>query len=251
MSGAEQLDSELLEAFMEGFFGYGSLDARVWLIGMEEGAGRGIEEVQSRLKVWDQRSRPVLEDVRDYHIAFGLGEAFATTTRPERTWGRLIKMLLAASGQSGTPQEILDIQRTRWAREGGTVCLAELLPLPSQTVGHWRYATWTSHPDLSSRKTYEKKWKVRRRAAVSRLIAENRPDAVIFYSKSNRPHWQNIAGSELVRSDPVIDYSIARSNGTTWIMIRNPGDWLPESYFENVGHALRHEVGPAPFRGLF
>ena len=63
------LDELLLDDFMRSFFGYGSYQADYWFVGLEEGGGNSIEEVMSRLEIWNYQERQELEDVRIYHEA--------------------------------------------------------------------------------------------------------------------------------------------------------------------------------------
>ena len=41
------LNPSLLQAFCEGFYGYGAADARHWFISMEEGGGTSEQEIQA------------------------------------------------------------------------------------------------------------------------------------------------------------------------------------------------------------
>ncbi|MFL7892770.1 MAG: hypothetical protein AB8I56_11970, partial [Anaerolineales bacterium] len=61
----------LLEDFINRFFGYGNFKGKYWFIGMEEGGGNSLEEINRRLDAWDMRGRREVEDVADYHRAFG------------------------------------------------------------------------------------------------------------------------------------------------------------------------------------
>jgi hypothetical protein len=44
------LEPELLQDFICGFYGYGNLGAKYWFIGLEEGGGTSIDEIQHRLE---------------------------------------------------------------------------------------------------------------------------------------------------------------------------------------------------------
>lgn len=244
----EELDTALLHDFMRNFFGYGNPRASVWLIGMEEGAGRGFREIKARLGAW-ARSRRQFEDARDYHIAFGLDECFTETPKSSKTWTRLIRLLLATRGVDADRNRLLDIQRSRWGRLSGSVCLAELLPLPNPNTSHWCYDHWTADPDLCTRRSYRKAWLAPRVAALRQLLSDHRPAVVVFYGKSNLQHWQAIAETSLVPQSEM-DLGVAHRNGTYWFSIRHPGDYLPDDYFDRAGQLIGRTAGRQHFVGI-
>lgn len=240
-----KLDKDLLHEFMRSFYGYGNPEARVWLVGMEEGAGHGFEEISSRLGVWAQNHRS-FEDARDYHIAFGLPEYFAPKPKAGRTWTRLIRLVLAAKGAPQDRETILEIQRDRWGRMGGAVCLPELLPLPNPTTRHWGYGEWTGDTNLATRGKYRKVWLTPRIDALRRLVSKHRPRVVVFYGKSNAPYWERIVGRPLA-PEPSLDMGRADDGVTSWFSIRHPGDYLPGDYFSQAGDLIGQAVGRSVF----
>ncbi len=44
---------DLLNAYMTGFYGYGSPSAPFWFIGIEEGGGASLHEVERQIRCWD------------------------------------------------------------------------------------------------------------------------------------------------------------------------------------------------------
>lgn len=70
------LNDDDLRQFMQTFYGYGNLDGRFWFIGMEEGGGNSLEEMQARLKAWKQLGKPELADLRDFHLLLRMREFF-------------------------------------------------------------------------------------------------------------------------------------------------------------------------------
>lgn len=67
------LNESDLKDFMSNFYGYGMLNSDIWMIGMEEGGGNSIEEIQASLKYWVEGGRCITEDVAEYHEKFGMG----------------------------------------------------------------------------------------------------------------------------------------------------------------------------------
>ena len=67
----KKLNDNLLTHFMNGFFGYGNLKADFWMIAMEEGGGETLDEIDMRLRVWEQRGKQLVEDIVEYHNSIG------------------------------------------------------------------------------------------------------------------------------------------------------------------------------------
>ncbi len=63
------LDLDLLDDFMRRFFGYGSWNAKLWFVGLEEGCEDSCVEIESRLTSWDRSDD--LADAKEYHDALG------------------------------------------------------------------------------------------------------------------------------------------------------------------------------------
>lgn len=50
-------DDDLLTVFVRRFFGYGSWEAPIWFIGMEEGGGKRFQELNERFDKWNRRGQ--------------------------------------------------------------------------------------------------------------------------------------------------------------------------------------------------
>jgi hypothetical protein len=136
-----RLDDTLLQQYMAGFCGYGDHEADYWLVGLEEGSTGTMDEIASRLNVWHARGRPELDDLVGFHEQTGLGSRyFGTRPRLQATWGRLIRVLLAAQGIAPTREQVRQFQATELGRIGGRNSLMELFPLPACSTGHWPYS---------------------------------------------------------------------------------------------------------------
>lgn len=48
------MNDVLLQQYMSKFAGYGNLDGDYWLVGMEEGGGNSIEEIERRINLWKE-----------------------------------------------------------------------------------------------------------------------------------------------------------------------------------------------------
>lgn len=149
MRRAERLDDELLlEAYMQGFFGYGSLSGAYWLVGIEERGGDTLEDVDARLRAWDSRGRLELEDVFEFSEKAGQGRWFGPKARLQRTWANFIRIVLGAEGLDAGREKVRQYQSRHFGRAGGETCLVNLMPLPSRSCNEWRHANISTLPHL-------------------------------------------------------------------------------------------------------
>nr|MDQ3005688.1 hypothetical protein [Chloroflexota bacterium] len=190
----EQFDDQLLDEFAHSFYGYGNYNGQYWFIGMEEGGGSSFAEIAKRLSVWADRGRLELEDVAEYHNQIGLSHLFQEKPVIQRTWGKLIRILLSIDGIAPITEQVREYQRSSLGRLNGTMCLTELLPLPSPDIGRWIYAQCSQLPYLADRERYKHAFLMPRIKHLKQRISEHKPKAVIFYGFSYREYWQEIAG---------------------------------------------------------
>ena len=85
----EQLNDEVLSAYAVGFYGYGSSTAPYCFVGMEEGGGKSLNEVEARLVKWDERGRREFEDLFEFHEAVGMTQWVSPQAKIQSTWGSL------------------------------------------------------------------------------------------------------------------------------------------------------------------
>jgi len=232
------LDDDLLKNFIDGFYGYGNYNAPYWFVGMEEGGGNSIKEINRRLQAWNKRGRREIEDVVDYHRDFGISRYWENKPPLEATWNKLIRILLASKGTLPTTEDVRLYQRDHLGREDNETCLLELLPLPSPSTKHWLYAEGSSIPALVSRQSY-RDWLIPIR--VKRLqtrIREFKPPFVIFYGKTYLEHWQAITDASLIHMDAPNIFK-ANVDGTLYFVTNHPvATGVTNDYFHRVGQFL-------------
>jgi hypothetical protein len=238
------LDDTLLAQYMDSFFGYGNTKASLWFVGMEEGGGGTVEEVASRLAAWDQRGRPMVDDVAGFHSAIDQQRWFEPGAPTQSTWRQLIRATMLAKGMPVNLEAIREYQVQRFARLDGEVASLELLPLPSTSTKteHWRYADWSALETLATRDGYRQHFLSPRIARLKALVAQERPAAVVFYGVTYQPHWEAISDAkfgagEFPRAQVV--------NGTSFFVVPHPTAGpsrnhaiRPQACFEAVGHGL-------------
>lgn len=234
-----KLPNKIVEEYALGFFGYGSWKAKIWFVGMEEGGGGDIGDVNGRLIAWDQRNRQMLEDCRSFHLVRGERRWHDGSGQLQRTWKQLIRMFLLANGRSDNFQEWLAFQQNEFGKKGGEVCTIELLPLPSPGIGVWNYSSWSSMPWLQSRDNYQIYLFEKRSLAIQAKIKDHRPPIVIFYGSSWLRHWARIAG---VGFGQAIDgkLMVGERDGVTYYVTRHPARQA-YSYFTDIGKYLRQK----------
>jgi hypothetical protein len=229
------LNDQLLEDFMQGFYGYGTFRAPIWFVGMEEGGGGSLEQLAGRIAAWDTRGRHELEDVAEYHVAIGIDHFWKEPIVLQPTWGRLIHVLLSSKGLTPTTQEVKAFQRDTLGRAESDTCLAELLPLPSPNMATWLYSSLSTLPSLASRQTYKDHYSGVRSLQLRARITEYQPAVVVFYGLAYLPLWQNVADGALQPVEPG-GFFAGRRGDTTFVAMKHPAArGVTNAYFHNIG----------------
>jgi hypothetical protein len=208
----KHLSDDLLREFLNDFLGYGNFRAPLWFIGMEEGGGNSLEEIEARLTAWNKRGQRHAEDLHDFCQATGHQALlpYATANAPyNKTWCGLIKHL---HQRQGIPLEsALEYQRIKWLTKGEDNCLLNLMPLPSPNVSTWHYSEWSDLPELQSRAIYLKTVAPKRIARLRRVIESFKPEHVVCVGTSYRDHWELLAEGISTTTFEIITHPAARS----------------------------------------
>jgi len=234
-------DDQLLDEFARTFYGYGNFGARVWFVGMEEGGGNSFGEVARRLQAWAERGKQELEDVAEYHAALGITALFDPQPKLQRTWGKLIRILLASRHSTPTIEQVRQYQGQLLGRRTGETCLLELLPLPSPSTANWLYGQHSRLPYLVDRAAYRRVCLPPRIAHLKRRLQEHRPPVVIFYSRSYQEHWEAIAEVNLTaQSDELF---VGRSATSLFLVTKHPATkGVSNEYFHHIGRRIATEL---------
>ena len=240
----EWLDYGLLQAYMEGFYGFGDYAGDYWFVGMEEGGGADAGYVTRKITDWHDHGR---EELQEFGAEGGWIMWTGTHAKLQTTWSRLIRILLSAEGRPTGREDVRTYQRTKLGRRSGETCLLELLPLPSPSTGGWLYSRYSRLPSLASREVYTQAWSPRRAAHIGRRIAEHQPRVVVFYSVGAHYQywWNQIAGVPLVAT-ALDGCRIGRNGATVFAIVKHPAArGLSNAYWATAGHliaAARHET---------
>jgi hypothetical protein len=231
--------SDQIEAFIYEFYGYGNPAGRYWLIGMEEGGGESLEEVEMRLQVWRALGEPKTADLAEFHRRLGIPQHFQDPVALQHTWAHWIRLVLAASGKSSKGDQVKVYQRDSLGRAAGETCLLELLPLPSPNTGAWYYRDWFDLSYLASRRLYKKTCLPMRLEGIRRMIAQHRPNMVICYGMSYRRWFEQIAG-EPFKDNITGGFAWVEKAGSCYLLTKHPAARRVSSeYFERAGEFIR------------
>ncbi len=144
---------ELLENRINEFWGYGNLKSDIWFVGMEEGF-KGGSELETQLNKTNEKS---VIDIKDMENVEAHMQWFNVKPKLQRTWSKLIIILLMISNQSNPDNEsIRSFQKDGLGSKNGNHCLLDLMPLSSKSTTNWMYSD-CGLDYLESRKSYLKK----------------------------------------------------------------------------------------------
>ena len=232
------LDDLLLTEYMTTFFGYGRYEGDWWLVGMEEGGGDTVQDIEARLRVWNVRGRRELEDVEMFTYSIAHSKWFVRGAPLQPTWAKLIRLISAAEGGSVDTESIRAYQAARLGRHDSNNCILELLPLPSPSVQDWIYGQHSSLGELRDRATYTAAIAPQRIEHIRGQIRKHRPKAVIFYSRKYRHHWEAIAG-EAFQPTELAGLEVARVDRTAFVLTPHPTyTGITNAFFQQAGKAL-------------
>jgi hypothetical protein len=85
---------------MERFVGFGEPAAGIWFIGLEQGGGENLAELERRLGAWRESGGGAFADLREYCERLGEHRWHGPSPRVQPTLGKLVRLTLAAEGLS-------------------------------------------------------------------------------------------------------------------------------------------------------
>lgn len=245
--------NDLIEAFIQRFYGYGNLAARFWFIGMEEACGKDpLVEIPLRLNKWSARNHPVVDDLADYHEEIGYGAIFAQPPqRIQSTWAKLIRAVFAANGHEAPSRtEFGNYQANQLGRANGETCLLELFPLPSRGLSHWYYSQLTNLPYLKTRKLYCRHVIDARIAGLQALICEKKPSVVVCYGLTHAVYWTRLLGGKAWIDTQYNGIQCGWLGETLILKVMHPvARGVTNEYFRNVGRLMGAERPHPPMNG--
>jgi hypothetical protein len=189
------------------FVGYGSLDADIWFLGMEEGGG-GKDNIRTRLMFRQ------VEDCAEAHRMLGIVHHHWGKKRIQPTWRGMCCIMLELEGKPVSTEHIRNYQADWLGRSHGRTLLVELMPIPKPSLMAWGYQQLI--PQFATREHYYRVVKPRRINYLRRLLREHSPSVVICYGKSYWSDYKELFGEATFTT--IDQFQIAIVNNTLVIL---------------------------------
>ncbi len=237
------IEPELLRKYMERFVGFGSPSASIWFVGLEQGGGKDLKELDRRLSAWANQGSGAFADLREYCKSIDERRWHGESPRIQPTLGKLACVALALEGREPNTESVRRFQADSLGQNGGSTLIAELMPLPSRNLRQWIYAN-LEMPELETRDAYQANFVQKRTCLLRETIRQTAPRAVVFLGLLKVKTWQDIAG--VVFKEPGAGGALWASHGPTdFVVIRHPTAFGSKNAdFDEVGRALR-ALGPS------
>lgn len=217
------IDKNLIQNRMN-FWGYGSFEAPVWFVGMEEGLAATEEsELEERFRITYGK---ITTDIRRGMETVPLHILALEGYQP--LWDFQIALYLyLKNGGEAKPEERHNYQTHSFGNIDlkETACI-DLMPLPSRGTAEsdWVYAKYaTENLKFESRSIYIKHYKPARVQELKKLIKQYRPNLVIFCSLVylRTGDWGSIIGKNL--EEITNQMYFAKTEETSFCVIPQPG----------------------------
>jgi hypothetical protein len=198
------IEEKPLEKWINYFYGYGSWQARFWLVSHEDGGGDLPEEVAEKVNYFYERhsekTKATLCDIRDSYKHFSLQSVgakgklfsslhnyrFGANAQLSNVWRNLTAFVHGCEGNA--LPDFLDYQKEIFASvQHRHEALIKLYPLPSPHNHAWYYS-WLHLPQfpfLKSRQLYQEHVYELRMKNILESMAEHKPEVVLMYGMEN------------------------------------------------------------------
>ena len=190
---------DLIERRIKNFWGYGSLEAPVWFVGMEEGLNPTTDTEELEIRFRSADGKTTVDMRRDMASLVGHMKWFQKDSPIQATWKYPIALYLYLKNKRVPSQE--EIREHQGLLLGDTVqkksSTIELMPLPSQKAHEstWLYKKY-GVAGLDSRKEYLAMYKPKRVQELRGLVKKYKPRLVIFFSVGYLPEWTEVIGEK-------------------------------------------------------
>jgi hypothetical protein len=236
----DMINDKLLLDFAKGFYGYGNYQAPYWFLGMEEGGGNSVNEINQRFSVWDLRGGAELEDIVEYHTAIGIPEYFREKPKIQNTWGKQIRFLFGANGKPVDTEIVRNYQRDFWGRRKGDSCIIDLFPLPSPGTKDWIYGVQSALEILKDRETYRDTFLQKRANHIRHRIDEYNPKIVCAFGITYMNYLEAIVQSDFHEED---DFYYTKFGKTIFVVLQHPAAFgATNKYFYHAGRVVAKKL---------
>ncbi|MBK9925674.1 MAG: hypothetical protein IPP66_10315 [Anaerolineales bacterium] len=232
------LDDKFLLEFANGFYGYGNYQASCWFLGMEEGGGNSVDEINRRLFTWKARGGMELEDMAEYHVAIGIPAYFGKKPKIQNTWGKQIRFLFGTRNQPVSTDTVREYQRTSWGRKNDDSCIFELFPLPSPGTSVWIYGQESALEILKDRETYRNTFFPNRASHIRRNIEKFQPKIICAFGITYLNYWEALIDGKFHENEKE-KYFYSNIGETKFVVLQHPAAiGVTSEYFYNLGRMI-------------
>jgi len=244
-SSSEAPVSELKIRMAESWYGYGRWEAPFWFVGIEQGGHLEDQYHQGDDLAWQEMGECELLDCREHHNRMGeRGNPLWHTesARIQKTWGAMIRLLLALKKESTNDKSVLDYQKNWWGSIKGETAIIEI-------------AGGRARSSSSENKFRTNKLIQTRITVIRERMKTFRPKLVVFYGVSMKKKFEQILGAPMISLLPVESGSFmftpkserpfatfAHHSGTVGVVVFHPsqrfGPVPPDSDWILLGEIL-------------
>jgi hypothetical protein len=246
------MDIAILESYISRFYGYGSWNAPLWFIGMEEGGCPTLDEFSSRLICWSRRGSAELEDAPAYHKELNFTRWFGPKAKLQSTWEKLVRIYLSSQGLLSDIEAVRHFQGERFGSRDCGFASLELFPLPSTDTSAWIYRDAAHIPYLINRQVYKYYVYPKRAEGLRQRIATHRPKYVIIYGLAYVDEWEGIIGKKFGGRDSHNVHETTFESSRILVVPHPVARGLAQPYWQEIGKRLNegHHELPEPMPNM-
>jgi len=252
------LSQDIIQNRIKNFWGYGSLESPVWLVGMEErfdSSRLGEYELEKQFNYTKENSINGMLDVKRSDMSkwkeLSNLSPFLKYAELQKTWKLPIYLYLYLKNSNKdiiTNINVLNFQINILCdssiNEASTI---ELSPLPAFSTNEWTYGKYGIF-EMETRNKYYKNFLPERAERIKELVNKYKPKLVIFYSsnqKTHLPRWVQIIGKipELI-SNPENRLSMyfANNGNTSFCIIPQPTAGVSYSELNEYAEKIKERI---------
>ena len=247
------IERSVLEKYATDFYGYGNLDNKVWIIGLEEGEADSehhIEKANLRIKTILSMLKNDTVDIRKSHEVFDpkfYQNAFIKGSLKSEYWRNVCRILSAF--ENNTDPSLDDVRQYQKNSLGASSTLLEFRPLPSTRLNTWRWNDWVNMPELKDRSSYYNWIDPIRKAWFSSKVKKHKPEVVLSFGSDIKKQWSDIFGFDFKEEESLvynnngkeIKIYVTKVNNTLYVNAPSPNfRGLKSDYFNWLGKTLNN-----------
>lgn len=234
--------------YCENFYGYGNWESKIWFVGYEEYGGKTEKNIINRIESWHKYKTDLIDN-REHHLNFIDKKDFVKLFddgKAQRTWWKLIRLMLNYNKELANTENIRNIQKNSWGQVNSETLLIEFFPLPSKSIKDWEYSKYEHFKNidfLKSREEYSEHIHKIRANYIKKKIKNHNPEVVVFYASSLMKYWDLIANTNFEKTNRVkINnnyFRYIKINGTLFVQTPQPAGVWSNDFWNKLGEEIR------------